>query len=135
MYIDNQAAMAMINESRPTPRARHIEIQHFAIQQWSADLYMKFIPGVINSSDGLTKPLGWVLHSRHARRGMGHYNLGSPETPQASESGRVLEPKIDLAATEQKGIYDQDQKGILAEPGMAEPERNDPRKENESFSS
>ena len=84
MCIDNQAAVAMINESRPTPRARHIEIQHFAIQQWckAKDLFMKFIPGVINSSDGLTKPLGWVLHSRHARRGMGHCNLDSMETPQ-----------------------------------------------------
>ena len=81
MCIDNQAAMAMINESRPTPRARHVEIQHFAIQQWckiDKDIFMKYIPGVINSSDGLTKPLGWVLHSRHARRGMGHCNLGSP---------------------------------------------------------
>ena len=34
---------------------------------------MDFIPGAINPSDGLTKPLGWVLHDRHARRIMGHY--------------------------------------------------------------
>jgi hypothetical protein len=25
------------------------------------------------TSDDLTKPLGWVLHSRHCRRIMGHY--------------------------------------------------------------
>ena len=75
LYIDNQAALAMINESRPTPRARHIEIQHYAIQEWheAGDIVMKHIPGVINSSDDMTKPIGWVLHGRHTRRNMGHY--------------------------------------------------------------
>ena len=79
LFIDNQAALAMINESRPTPRARHIETQHFAIQEWAQrDIYMKHLEGIMNCSDGLTKPLSWVLFSRHARRGMGHYKLGSP---------------------------------------------------------
>ena len=55
---------------------------------------MKFMPGAINASDGLTKALGWILHSRHARRSMGHCNLGSEKAPEASEPGRVLEPKI-----------------------------------------
>ena len=75
LYIDNQAALAMINESRPTSRARHIEIQHYAIQEWykAKDIVMKHIPGIINSSDDLTKALGQVLHGRHARRNMGHY--------------------------------------------------------------
>ena len=55
----------MINESRPTPRARHIEIQHFAIQEWckQGDIVMEHLPGIINPSDGLTKALGWVLLS------------------------------------------------------------------------
>jgi hypothetical protein len=81
LYIDNSAALAMINESRPTPRARHIEIQHFAIQQWAkaGDIRMVHLPGIINPSDGMTKALSWVLHSRHARRSMGHYLLGSPD--------------------------------------------------------
>ena len=75
MYIDNQAALAMINESRPTTRARHIEIQHFAVQEWrkAEDIIMEHLPGIMNCSDGLTKALSWVLFSRHARRGMGHY--------------------------------------------------------------
>ncbi len=79
LYIDNKAALAMVNESRPTPRARHIEIQHFAIQEWRerGDVILRHIPGVINSSDDLTKVLGWILHSRHARRNMGHYRLDS----------------------------------------------------------
>ena len=53
----------------------HIEVQYFAIQDWkdAGDLEMHFIPGVINPADDLTKPLGWVLHARHARRFMGHY--------------------------------------------------------------
>ena len=105
LLVDNQAAIAMVNESRPTPRARHIEIQHFAIQEWrnNGDIVLDHCPGVINSSDDLTKPLGWVLHARHARRSMGHYRIGSPlgsESPArpnmleqgSSKPGRVLEP-------------------------------------------
>ena len=79
LFIDNQAALAMINESRPTPRARHIEIQHYAIQEWrqNGDILMKHLPGVLNTSDDLTKALGWTLHARHSRQSMGHYQIGS----------------------------------------------------------
>ena len=78
LYVDNQAAIAMINEGRPTPRSRHIDIQHFAIQEWRQRgiVEMHHLPGVINNSDQLTKALGWTLHSRHARRSMGHYGPG-----------------------------------------------------------
>ena len=76
----------MVNESQPTPRARHIEIQHFAIQEWrdKGDVVLRHCPGVINASDDLTKALGWVLHNRHARRSMGHYKMGSPIASTAS---------------------------------------------------
>ena len=79
MLIDNLAALQMINENRPTPRARHIEIQHFAIQEWrrQGDLIMEHLSGILNPSDDLTKALGWVLHARHARRSMGHFRIGS----------------------------------------------------------
>ena len=75
IYIDNEAALNMINERRPTPRARHVDIQHFAIQEWreAGDIVMNHIPGTINPSDDLTKALSWILHARHARRNMGHY--------------------------------------------------------------
>jgi hypothetical protein len=75
IYEDNMSAIRMINAKVPTERSRHIDIQHFAIQDWKAagDIVMCHIPGIINPSDGLTKPLGWILHSRHARRIMGHY--------------------------------------------------------------
>jgi hypothetical protein len=75
LYEDNQAAILMINASRPTPRARHIDIQHFAIQEWKAqgDIILCHIPGIINPADALTKSLGTTLHYRHVRRLMGHY--------------------------------------------------------------
>ena len=79
VYVDNQAAIAMVNEDRPTPRARHIDIQHFAIQEWRKRgvVTLHHIPGVINPSDAATKPLGWILHKRHVLRMMGYYGLSS----------------------------------------------------------
>jgi hypothetical protein len=78
LYEDNQAAILMINASRPTPRSRHIDIQHFAIQEWKAngDIILCHIPGIINPADALTKALGSTLHFRHVRRLMGHF--GAP---------------------------------------------------------
>ena len=78
LYEDNQAAILMINASRPTPRSRHIDVQHFAIQEWKekGDIIMCHIPGIINPADALTKSLGPTLHFRHVRRLMGHY--GAP---------------------------------------------------------
>jgi hypothetical protein len=75
LYVDNKAAVDMVNEKRPTPRSRHIEIQHFAIQEWHAngDIIMRHLAGVLNLSDDLTKALGWILHSRHIGRSMGYY--------------------------------------------------------------
>ena len=77
LHEDNQAAIAMINDSKPTPRSRHIDIQFFAIQQWQKadEITMAYIPTSINPADASTKALGWILHSRHARRIMGHCGL------------------------------------------------------------
>jgi hypothetical protein len=75
LYEDNESAIKMINAGKPTERSRHIDIQYFAIQDWrqAGDIILKSIPGIINPADDFTKALGWVLHSRHARRLMGHY--------------------------------------------------------------
>ena len=75
IWMDNESAVNMINARVPTERSRHIDIQHFAIQDGkdAGDIGMKHIPGIINPSDDLTKPLGWILHDRHARCIMGHY--------------------------------------------------------------
>jgi hypothetical protein len=78
IYEDNQSAINMVNARVPTERSRHIDIQHFAIQDWkdAGDIIMAYIPGILNPADDLTKPLGWILHERHARRIMGHYDYG-----------------------------------------------------------
>ncbi len=78
LYEDNLAAILMINASRPTPRSRHIDIQHFAIQEWKSNVVIICcpIPGIINPADALTKALGTSLHFRHVRHLMGHY--GAP---------------------------------------------------------
>jgi hypothetical protein len=75
LYEDNKAAINMVNANRPTELSRHIDIQHFAIQEWRqrGDIKLAHIPGVINPSDAQTKPLGWILHHRHVRRSMGHH--------------------------------------------------------------
>ena len=75
LHGDNKSAIQIINARVPTERSRHIDIQWFALQDWkeAGDIVMRFCPGSILCSDDLTKPLGWVLHERHARRIMGHY--------------------------------------------------------------
>ena len=75
MYCDNESAIKMINARIPTERSRHILIQFFAIQDWkeAGDIILQHIPGIINPSDALSKPVGWILHSRHCRRLMGHF--------------------------------------------------------------
>jgi hypothetical protein len=68
----------MVNADRPTERSRHIDIQYFAIQDWkkAGHLHLTQIHGIVfNPSDALTKGVGWVLHSRHTRRMMGHFGF------------------------------------------------------------
>ena len=77
IYEDNKPTIDIVASQKPTERTRHIDIRFFAIQDWihkSKDILLSHIPGVINPSDDLTKPLGRVLHERHARYIMGHYN-------------------------------------------------------------
>ena len=76
VYEDNKPTIDIVNSGKPTQRSRHIDIRFFAIQDWvqNKDIELKHISGVINPADDLTKPLGWVLHNRHARYMMGHMN-------------------------------------------------------------
>ena len=76
IHEDNASTIAIVNSWTPTERTRHIDIRYFAIQDWKeqGDIVLLHIAGVINPADDLTKPLGWVLHTRHARRFMGHYS-------------------------------------------------------------
>mmetsp|Transcript_9758 Transcript_9758/g.23903 ORF Transcript_9758/g.23903 Transcript_9758/m.23903 type:complete len:272 (+) Transcript_9758:335-1150(+) len=98
IYEDNMSAINMVNNSIPTERSRHIDIQKFAIQGWKdrALVTLSHISGVINPADALTKPLGWILHHRHVRRLHGHYCpsfVPHPQPPLASSTkqGRVLD--------------------------------------------
>jgi transposase InsO family protein len=76
IFEDNRAAIAMVNSTKPTTRSRHIDIQHFAIQEWKRRgiVVLEHLQGVLSPADALTKPLGWMLHYRHCRRMMGHYS-------------------------------------------------------------
>jgi hypothetical protein len=80
IYEDNDSTIKIVNNRRPTDRARHIDIRYFSLQQWRelGDIILKHIPGIINPADDLTKPVGWVLHERHARFLMGHYGYRPP---------------------------------------------------------
>ena len=75
IYEDNVAAILIANANKMTERARHVDIQYMAIQEWVERKQVKLdhIPGIINPSDALTKNLGWVLHWRYATRIMGYY--------------------------------------------------------------
>jgi hypothetical protein len=75
IYEDNQKAIAMINQDRPTTRSRHINIQWYAINEWKAcgQIKLRYIYTAINPADAAMKALSWVLHSRHVRHAMGYY--------------------------------------------------------------
>ena len=97
-------ALDVVNARVPTNRSRHILIQHFAIQDWKDQGHIRLchIAGVNNPVDDLTKPLGWILHSRHACRLMGHYSTVSNSSivpvsfssfdliPSCQDQGRLL---------------------------------------------
>ena len=74
VYTDNLANVHIVNERRPTPRTRHVETQHFAVQGWreNGEMIWKHFSGKINPTDDLTKALAWSLHGRHGHRAMGH---------------------------------------------------------------
>ena len=74
IYEDNAAAILMANAGKPTERSRRIDIQYFSLQEWAAKglVNLFHIPGVDITADSITKALGWVLHTIHITRLMGH---------------------------------------------------------------
>ena len=77
IHIDNLPALEIINNNTaPTERTRHMDIRFFCLQDWreDGDIIMEHIRGVVNMPDTLTKNCDWILHSRHCRRMLGHYN-------------------------------------------------------------
>ena len=76
IYEDNMAVKHMVNNNRPTERARHIDIIYFAVQEWKQRrlIVVEHISTKLNVADGLSKALDWMLHGRHAQRMMGFYH-------------------------------------------------------------
>ena len=77
IYEYNYPTIDILNFSISTERTHYIDVRFFAIKGWkeSDAIIMNHIAGIISLSGDLTKPLGWVLYSRHARYLMGHYNI------------------------------------------------------------
>ena len=73
LYEDNQGALLMANAQRPTKRTRHMEIKHFALQEWVLKdlLTLKRIDTKDNYSDVMTKATARVLFHRHMNYIMG----------------------------------------------------------------
>jgi len=65
IYEDIKVAIDMINDSKPMAHSQHINVQHFAIQEWQdcGEIEMCHIPGILNLADDETKSLTWTLHS------------------------------------------------------------------------
>jgi hypothetical protein len=57
LFEHNAASFLMVKASRPTPRARHIDIQQFALQKRKAsqEIVLSHIPGLVNSADSLLR--------------------------------------------------------------------------------
>ena len=86
IYRDNVAACLVANKGKPMECARHINIQYFAIQEWTEQhiLELNNIPGKVNYSDVLRKALGYVLHRTHCTRMMGY-----AESPYSTTYGKL----------------------------------------------
>ena len=67
LFEDNQGALLMANAQKPTKRTKHMDIRHFALQDWvNRDLItLKRIETMDNYSDAMTKPLARTLFYRH----------------------------------------------------------------------
>jgi hypothetical protein len=74
LYEDNDAATAMGNAQKPTPRTRHMDIKTFSFCEWvDRDLIlMERIDTNIILADRLTKGLQCTLFHRHADYLLGH---------------------------------------------------------------
>jgi hypothetical protein len=86
LYVDNIAAIMMANAKNPTERSQYIDVQYFTLLSWvdAGDVILLHIPGVMNPSDALTKPLRWVLHHLHC-----HLVMGLAGSPYSDTTGRL----------------------------------------------
>ena len=73
IYEDNTGALLMANTQQPTRRTRHMDIKHFAIQDWVERdmIVLEYIKTDYNSADSLTKPLARTAFYIHLDAIMG----------------------------------------------------------------
>jgi len=74
LYEDNDAATAMANANKPTPRTRHMDIRYFALTEWvERDLIaLERVDTSMNMADHFSKQLPPILFSRHVDHILGH---------------------------------------------------------------
>ena len=74
--IDNLSVLEIINDNYlPTECTPPTGLRFFSIQDWreAGDIILKHIPRILNPSDDMSNPFGWVLHASHYPCIMGHY--------------------------------------------------------------
>lgn len=77
LYINSLLTLQMINDkSSQTNQTCHFNIHFFQIQDWreEGDIIMVYIPLMLNISDLLSKPVGFLLHSQHGCYFMDYYH-------------------------------------------------------------
>ena len=74
LYEDNDAATAMANAQKPTPRTRHMDIRFKVLAEWvERDLVqLARVDTKLNLADHFTKQLGPLLFRRHVDYLLGH---------------------------------------------------------------
>ena len=89
LHIDNHGALLMGNAQQPTRRTKHIDIKKFALLDWIEHdlIIMQRIKTTDNSSDGMTKSLGRILHYRHFDYIMGYYVPKYADNSNTHKSG------------------------------------------------
>jgi hypothetical protein len=89
LYEDNDAATAMANAGKPTPRTRHMDIKFHALCDWVERdlLILQRVSTHQNLADHFTKSLPRILFHRHVDFIMGH--VPPPYSPKFAEFLRV----------------------------------------------
>ncbi len=67
IHTDSQGALASLNNPQITQRTKHIDVMHHFVRERRAagQILFKWVPGVDNPSDILTKPLNRKEHEKH----------------------------------------------------------------------
>ena len=103
LYEDNDAATAMANAGKPTPRTRHMDIKFHALCEWVERdlLILQRVSTHQNLADHFTKSLSRILFHRHVDFIMGH--VPPPYSPKFSEFLRVTTLPPSAATREEVG--------------------------------